>query len=180
MSPYCALFLFWTFEKGSATLPRLTLPYSPSYPSMCSSCLSLPVLRSACATDLGFLFHFSILFLTYWGRAVIRSLRARVAGVSWCGCWELNSGPLEEQKAFLTAESSLPPYKARLLIVLIQNTWNPLFKWNLCTFFFFLLRIGIDDKIMKLEKQIYSGYMTTVLSHYNSLWQVASVTQTIT
>ena len=26
-----------------------------------------------------------------------------------CGCWELNSGPLEEQSVFLTAESSLQP-----------------------------------------------------------------------
>jgi hypothetical protein len=26
-----------------------------------------------------------------------------------CGCWELNSGPLEEQSLFLTAESSLQP-----------------------------------------------------------------------
>ena len=24
-----------------------------------------------------------------------------------CGCWELNSGPLEEQSVLLTAESSL-------------------------------------------------------------------------
>jgi hypothetical protein len=26
-----------------------------------------------------------------------------------CGCWELNSGPLEEQSVLLTAESSLQP-----------------------------------------------------------------------
>ena len=28
---------------------------------------------------------------------------------SLCGCWELNSGPLEEQPVFLTAEPSLQP-----------------------------------------------------------------------
>jgi hypothetical protein len=26
-----------------------------------------------------------------------------------CGCWELNSGPLEEQSVFLTSEPSLQP-----------------------------------------------------------------------
>ncbi|EGW02432.1 E3 ubiquitin-protein ligase NEDD4 [Cricetulus griseus] len=28
-----------------------------------------------------------------------------------CGCWELNSGPLEEQSVLLTSESSLQPPK---------------------------------------------------------------------
>ena len=28
-----------------------------------------------------------------------------------CGCWELNSGPLEEVSMFLTAEPSLQPLK---------------------------------------------------------------------
>jgi hypothetical protein len=36
-----------------------------------------------------------------------------------CGCWELNSGPLEEQSALLTAEpslqSSLQPFNSRIL-----------------------------------------------------------------
>ena len=27
-----------------------------------------------------------------------------------CGCWELNSGPLEEQSVLLTAEPSLQPH----------------------------------------------------------------------
>jgi hypothetical protein len=27
-----------------------------------------------------------------------------------CGCWELNSGPLEEQSVFLTAEPFLQPF----------------------------------------------------------------------
>ena len=27
-----------------------------------------------------------------------------------CGCWELNSGPLEEQSVLLTTEPSLQPY----------------------------------------------------------------------
>jgi hypothetical protein len=27
-----------------------------------------------------------------------------------CGCWELNSGPLEEQPVFLTSEPSLQPH----------------------------------------------------------------------
>ena len=28
-----------------------------------------------------------------------------------CGCWESNSGPLEEQAVLLTTESSLQPHK---------------------------------------------------------------------
>ena len=32
-----------------------------------------------------------------------------------CGCWELNSGPLEEQSVLLTAEPSLQPCKVLLL-----------------------------------------------------------------
>ena len=31
-----------------------------------------------------------------------------------CGCWDLNSGPLEEQSVLLTAEPSLQPLKTTL------------------------------------------------------------------
>jgi hypothetical protein len=31
-----------------------------------------------------------------------------------CGCWELNSGPLEEQSVLLTAEPSLQPMNSFL------------------------------------------------------------------
>ena len=30
-----------------------------------------------------------------------------------CGCWELNSGPLQEQQVLLTPELSLQPHKCR-------------------------------------------------------------------
>jgi hypothetical protein len=30
-------------------------------------------------------------------------------GATWCGCWELNSGPQQEQYVLLTAEVSLTP-----------------------------------------------------------------------
>ena len=40
---------------------------------------------------------------------------------SLCGCWELNSGPLEEQAVLLTAEPSLQPPQA-YLIFLLQKT----------------------------------------------------------
>ena len=33
-----------------------------------------------------------------------------------CGCWELNSGPLEEQSMLLTAEPSLQPPSLSLII----------------------------------------------------------------
>jgi len=31
-----------------------------------------------------------------------------------CGCWELNSGPLEEQSVLLTTEPSLQPQDQKL------------------------------------------------------------------
>jgi hypothetical protein len=36
-----------------------------------------------------------------------------------CGCWELNSGPLEEQSMLLTAEPSLQPQEPYL-----KNIYN--------------------------------------------------------
>ena len=36
-----------------------------------------------------------------------------------CGCWELNSGPLEEQSVLLTAEPSLQPSTGFLIHFLI-------------------------------------------------------------
>jgi hypothetical protein len=45
-----------------------------------------------------------------------------------CGCWELNSGPLEEQSVLLTAEPSLQPptntvfLKTGLLYIALELT----------------------------------------------------------
>jgi len=39
-----------------------------------------------------------------------------------CGCWELNSGPLEEQPVLLTTEPSLSPKKTVLTI--LKDVWN--------------------------------------------------------
>jgi hypothetical protein len=39
-----------------------------------------------------------------------------------CGCWELNSGPLEEQPVLLTAEPSLQ-HMRELLNVYEQEKW---------------------------------------------------------
>jgi hypothetical protein len=36
-----------------------------------------------------------------------------------CGCWELNSGPLEEQSMLLPAEPSLQPFKQKNLKILL-------------------------------------------------------------
>jgi hypothetical protein len=38
-----------------------------------------------------------------------------------CGCWELNSGTLEEQAVLLTAEPSLLPPKQEFLYIKIKN-----------------------------------------------------------
>jgi hypothetical protein len=37
-----------------------------------------------------------------------------------CGCWELNSGPLEEQTVFSTTEPSLQPPKLYLFITYLE------------------------------------------------------------
>ena len=38
-----------------------------------------------------------------------------------CGCWELNSGPLEEQTMLLTSEPSLQPHIRTFLMSLNQR-----------------------------------------------------------
>lgn len=40
---------------------------------------------------------------------VVRYLRAGVQVTHSCGCWELNSSPLQEQQALITTEPSLQP-----------------------------------------------------------------------
>jgi hypothetical protein len=39
-----------------------------------------------------------------------------------CGCWELSSGPLEEQSVLLTAEPSLQPQCSTFLMLQLSNT----------------------------------------------------------
>jgi hypothetical protein len=41
-----------------------------------------------------------------------------------CGCWDLNSGPPEEQSVLLTAEPSLQPY----IVSKFNHTYASLFK----------------------------------------------------
>jgi hypothetical protein len=38
-----------------------------------------------------------------------------------CGCWDLNSGSLEEQSVLLTAELSLQPLSAKVLNTLLRR-----------------------------------------------------------
>jgi hypothetical protein len=38
-----------------------------------------------------------------------------------CGCWELNTGPLEEQSVLLTAEPSLQPESGFLLVLKLNH-----------------------------------------------------------
>jgi hypothetical protein len=38
-----------------------------------------------------------------------------------CGCWDLNSGPSEEQSVLLTAEPSLQPLRYELMV--LQCVW---------------------------------------------------------
>lgn len=45
-----------------------------------------------------------------------------------CECWELNSGPLEEQAVLLTAEPSLSPAPLSSLFLLLASD-SPLALW---------------------------------------------------
>jgi hypothetical protein len=53
-----------------------------------------------------------------------------------CGCWELNSGPLEEQSVLLTAEPSLQPpqfpFLKTILVVISTSFRNQIiiFPWT--------------------------------------------------
>jgi len=51
-----------------------------------------------------------------------------------CGCWELNSGPLEEQLVFLTTEPSLQPpmILARLLLKINNKVTISFFVTTIC------------------------------------------------
>ena len=45
-----------------------------------------------------------------------------------CGCWELNSGPLEEQTMLLTTESSLQPIPLLFKANEIMPKWAGILK----------------------------------------------------
>ena len=45
-----------------------------------------------------------------------------------CGCWELNSGPLEEQAMLLTAEPSLQP-----IVMLLLHVWVFFYLGHRCS-----------------------------------------------
>ncbi|EDL23115.1 mCG145372, partial [Mus musculus] len=101
----------------------LTLPFlSPIYSSSSSPSPSSPssFSSSLCVCDL-FCFSFfflSFIYLIYEYTVVVFRMSPKRASDPItdgceppCGCWELNSGPLEEQPVLLTAEPSLQlPY----------------------------------------------------------------------
>jgi len=62
-----------------------------------------------------------------------------------CGCWELNSGPLEEQSVLLTAEPSLQPnmqiYFYQLILSFRRHGPYLLIPTLTASFFFFLFSL---------------------------------------
>jgi hypothetical protein len=56
-----------------------------------------------------------------------------------CGCWDLNSGPSEEQSVFLTAEPSLQPKKEFLILCV----WVFMFV----LFLFLIFALVFQDRI---------------------------------
>ena len=55
-----------------------------------------------------------------------------------CGCWELNSGPLEEQAMLLTSEPSLQPSQP----ILFKTDCFLILKW------YFLFKLSVVKKII--------------------------------
>jgi hypothetical protein len=49
-----------------------------------------------------------------------------------CGCWDLNSGPLEEQSVLLTAEPSLQPLTISYMRTMYLDHTNPLLPSHSC------------------------------------------------
>jgi hypothetical protein len=45
-----------------------------------------------------------------------------------CGCWDLNSGPLEEQSVLLTAEPSLQPQEVIILFFILKANFVKILK----------------------------------------------------
>jgi hypothetical protein len=76
---------------------------------------------------LKYLFIYLFIYLIYWVYCCClqthkkRALDSITDGCKPpCGCWELNSGPLEEQSVLLTAEPSLQPFYWLLKIYLFH------------------------------------------------------------
>jgi len=65
-----------------------------------------------------------------------------------CGCWELNSWPLEEQSVLLTAEPSLQPAeKCSFRAVSGKSSWAPeheTLSWGLMLFSWSHLKVGSE------------------------------------
>lgn len=61
-------------------------------------------------------------------RKVLDFLILSYSSESLCGCWDLNSSPLQEQPMLLTAEPSLQPRIFIYLFILnnAQSRWKPL------------------------------------------------------
>jgi len=60
-----------------------------------------------------------------------------------CGCWDLNSGPLEEQSVLLTAEPSLQP---RFMVL---NFEFVLFFFFFFFFWFFFSELGTESRVLR-------------------------------
>ena len=76
---------------------------------------------------LDFLFFFNIYLFAYYVYSILSAVQKRAPGLISdsceppCGCWELNSGPLEEQAMLLTAEPSLQPLDFLFYLKFLQT-----------------------------------------------------------
>ena len=66
-----------------------------------------------------------------------------------CGCWELNSGPLENQLVFLTAEISLQPF----LLFFLNRKPNSSFNW-----FFVFVTVFVSIPLVSFLSLFYLIY----------------------
>jgi hypothetical protein len=85
----------------------VSCPHSSTENSMC--CGASKVTKA-------FLFIYLLIYLSYLHCSCLQTLQKRESDLITvgcgppCGCWDLNSGPVEEQSVVLTSEPSLQPH----------------------------------------------------------------------
>lgn len=87
--------------------------------------------------------------------------------VTWCGCWEVDSAPLEEQSILLASEPTSLSSVSTLVVSLV--TWiEPLFHFHFCFIIHFPYKKsnGMDGVSDLLQ------FTTNVFHHIFSTWQL--------
>jgi hypothetical protein len=75
-----------------------------------------------------------------------------------CGCWKLNSGPLEEQSVLLTAEPSLQLPALTLQLYILDIEIHGVFVYFLCVYVWFVVVVVVVVVVcVCLSQRLMSG-----------------------